>query len=85
MASNMYGLPDQMSAASVEDEYQEIGPTIDDIVSATIGEAEDDLDRSSSDSSLALGQNYTLETLPQEVYEVLQPCYRTTSNFNQDH
>jgi hypothetical protein len=59
---------DLMSNLSIEEEYQDDGPTIDDIISATIGEAEDDLDRS---SGLSLGpeqDKYTPESLPLNVY-----------------
>ncbi|KAH7382108.1 hypothetical protein BKA64DRAFT_713345 [Cadophora sp. MPI-SDFR-AT-0126] len=60
---------DRMATLSIEDQYQDNEPTIDDIISATIGEAEDDLDRSSSSSSSPgpERESYTLGSLPLEV------------------
>jgi hypothetical protein len=64
-----FNTADLMAALSIEDQYQDNGPTIDDIISATIGEAEEDVDRSSLSSS-SLGperESHTLESLPLEV------------------
>jgi len=63
---------DQMAALGIEDQYQDNGPTIDDIISATIDEAENDLDRSSSSSTPGPErESYTLESLPLEEERLL--------------